>query len=259
MADRYAYIPLIGLFVMAVWGFADLAPRWRASSKVLAAAAAAILAALMAVTRIQQTYWHDSVTLWSHALNVTAGNFVAEDNLGQALVTQGRYEEAVVHFRTAAQINAEDPISQLNIGFYENMQGRPQQAISRYEAVLRLTSDRQLRAHALVNLGSAYRTMGDYQRARENYAAALRLDPDSSLALMGMGLVLQRTGDLTDAVNYYSRAVASQPTDIGYLLLAQALRRSGHAQEAELATGEARRLSRDLNQAQQSVTHLLAE
>lgn len=259
MADRYAYIPFLGFFVMAVWGVTELAQQQRISSKLPAAAAVAVVAVLLGLTRIQEAYWHDSVTLWSHAVSVTSGNFVAEDNLGEALVNQGKYDEAIVHFRTAAQINAGDPISQLNIGVYEKMHGRPEQAIQRYEAVLRLTSDRQLRGYALVNLGSAYRTIGDYTHARENYEAALQLVPDSPLALVGMGLVSQKTGDLSHAITYYSRAVAGRPTDVGYLLLSQALAHAGRGQEEELASGEARRLTRDLSQAQQTVNHLLSE
>ena len=259
MADRYAYIPYLGLFTMALWGIAQLARQRPALSRILTTAAVVIVAAFAGMTRIQEGYWRNSISLWSHALAVTSENYVAEDNLGQALISEGRFDEAIGHFRYAAQINASDPISQLNIGFYENMHGRPEQAIQHYESALRLTSDRQLRSHALVNLGSAHRALGDQVQARRNYEAALQLAPDSSLALMGMGLVSQRTGDLNQAINYYSRAAAEQSTDVGYLLLAQALAQAGHIREAELASQEARRLSRDWSQTQKSVNHLLAE
>ena len=125
--------------------------------------------------------------------------------------------------------------------------------------VLRLTHDRQMQAHALNNLGSAYRTLGDYTRARESYEAANRLAPDAMLPVVGLGLVAQKTGDINQAAGYYSQAVKVQATDVGYLLLSQALEKSGRKLEAEAAFEQAHRLSGDLKRTQEMVDQLLAE
>jgi len=258
MADRYAYLPFIGLFTMAVWGTAEWATE-RISQKLLAAAGILILAAFSVVTYIQISYWHDSITLWSHALAVTEGNFVAHDNLGNALVTLGRYDEALVHFQAAAAINPKDPLSQLNIGAYQLQHGQVGESIARCLKVLQLTSDRGLRANALGNLGSAYRRLGDYARAKESYEAALRLDSSNAFILIGLAVLAQRSGDLARARDDYSRAVALQPTDVGYLLLAQALEKSGHSGEAQAARQQAEKLTKDLGQAQETAQKLLSE
>ena len=113
MADRYAYLSFIGLYLMLCWGVADPAQQWHLPAAVLPAASIAVLFVLMVVTYRQIGYWKDDVTLWSHTVKVTNSNWVAEDNLGQALVAQGRMEEAMPHFFTAAAIFPPDPTSKL--------------------------------------------------------------------------------------------------------------------------------------------------
>jgi len=115
MADRYAYIPLIGIFVMIAFGSSDVAQQksWGFISAIPAAVA---LIALSFATYRQIGYWHSNEELWSHALAVTSNNFVAEDNLGGALILEGREEEAQAHFAAAARINPRDPMSHSNLG-----------------------------------------------------------------------------------------------------------------------------------------------
>ncbi len=258
MADRYAYISFIGLFVMVCWGAAEWAEKRQLSAVWLAAPAVLALAVLSALTYRQIGYWHDSITLWSHALQVTSRNFVAHDNLGGALEVEGRPEEAIVQFRAAVQINPRDPLAHVDIGVYERQHGNPQKAIEEYQTAMRLTTDQGVHMNAHSNLGTVYRTLGDYARARENYEAALRLDSSSTVSLTGMGLLAQRDGDFAQAANYYSQAASAQPSDIGFVLLAQALEKSGRASEAQAAYQEAKRLSPDLSAARQEADRLLS-
>jgi tetratricopeptide (TPR) repeat protein len=161
IADRYAYLPFIGLFIMMSWGIAECAERKRVSAIWVRSIAAATLLALMTVTYRQIGYWRDNVTLWSHALEVTHGNFLAENNLGRALLQQGRAEEGVAHFYKAAEIYPDDPVSNFNIGTYEQKRGDYPAAIARYIKTLSITRDPELRAAALKNMATAYRQLGD--------------------------------------------------------------------------------------------------
>src|ERR1700723_246084 len=178
MADRYAYLPVIGLFIMIVWTAADCAKARQLTSrnaaknlatKLLASGAVVVLLALSAVTRTQISYWHDDFALWSHALAVTNKNYVAENNFANALASQGRYDEAITHFRVAAALEPGDPVSQLNLGIYAQEHGDPQQAIARYQSVLLVARDPPIRASAYANLGTVYFALHDYRQAHQNF------------------------------------------------------------------------------------------
>ncbi len=259
MADRYAYIPLIGVFVAVLWLIADVCTRKRAAVMVVSLASLGVVTILAVRTRIQIGYWHDSITLWSHALQVTDRNFVAHDSLGADLLDQGRVQEAAAHFQAALSINPRDPFGHLDLGVCQKQAGNLQAAAANFQSALALTSDPSLRATAFSNLGTVYRRSGDYPRARENYEQALRLTPDSRLALTGMGLVLQKLGDLPQAVSYYARATRVEPSDIGYVLLAQALEKSGQPDEANAALRQAQQITRNPGALRQAVAHLLSE
>ena len=129
----------------------------------------------MIVTYRQIGYWKDNVTLWSHTVKVTNGNFVAEDNLGEALVSQGKMEEAMPHFFRAAAIFPRDPTSNLNIGAYEQVHQDFSSAIAQYNRVLSNTNNPAVRRRALMNMADAYHALGDAARARQCLEAAARL------------------------------------------------------------------------------------
>jgi len=258
MADRYAYLPFIGLFVAAVWGIADLASSRRAQV-VASGLAALVLVAFSLDSRMQIGYWKNSVTLWSHTLAVTDRNYFAHVSLGAALINEGKLQEAVAHFQTASAINPQDAFSQLDLGVCEKRLGHIASAIEHYQAALKLSTEPSLRAMAFSNLGGIYRMQKDYKLARENYESALRMDPENSFALVGLGLIAQKTNDLKQAAEYYARGAAADPSDVHYLLLAQSLTNLGRASDAESAYAQARKLSRDWQVTQQLTAQLLQE
>jgi protein O-mannosyl-transferase len=189
MADRFSYLPFIGLFIMICWGIADLFTAPIASSDELqppmrsgaiaglSLVTVLVLAALGTVTYRQLGYWKDSRTLWLHAVKVTSANDDAEDKLGSALEARGLEDAAAPHFRAAVAINPDDPLINSHAGFVEQKQGNPRQAISYYQKALDLTQDdpvnnAALRADALKNMGIAYRDLGDSQRSAECFAEA---------------------------------------------------------------------------------------
>ena len=259
MADRYAYLPFLGIFVMVVWGVTDLAEskrqtNSRVSAKFLAALGAVAVLGLAAIARIQVSYWHDDLSLWTRALAATRANFVAENNMGAILARQGKYEEAVAHFRRASALEPNDSVSQLNLGIYAQQHGDLKQAIARYELTLFLATDSVIRSSAYSNLGQIYYALGDYPRARENYESAMRLGKPVPLEL---GLIAQKTGDWNQAIRYYTQAVAAEPSDVKYILLAQALKNGGREEDAQRAYQQALHLSKDIRQAQQTADKLL--
>jgi protein O-mannosyl-transferase len=267
MADRYAYLPMIGLFVMIVWAVAEWDGARHASTKLLAAAGLTILLALSAVTHIQLSYWHDDFTLWAHALAVTRNNFVAENNFANTLIRQGRNDEAIAHFRAASALEPQDATSQLNLGIYAQEHGDLQQAAARYAYVLQLATDTQLRASAYANLGTVYFARHDYAPAQQNFDSALKLKRVFPIALLDMGLIAEKIAEKTAekdndwnrAADYFAHYVILDPNDVGYLLLAHALHQAGRDADANLAYQQAQRLSNDIDQARQRAAILEAQ
>jgi hypothetical protein len=186
MADRYAYVSLIGIFIIACWGLAELqasisggavpaaSRRLRADSIGLAAVSVVVLLALAMVTHRQVSYWQDSYALWSRALQVTTGNDVAEGNLGLVLMDEGRLDEALPHLRAAvALVPSDSPANwnwlartTLNLAICEHRRGDLRQAIQDYQKVITLSQndppeDSQWKYQVFKNMGLAYRDLGD--------------------------------------------------------------------------------------------------
>jgi protein O-mannosyl-transferase len=251
MADRYAYIPLIGIFVMIAFGVSDIAEQ-KSWGFLLAIPAAAVLIALSFATYRQIGYWQSNEELWSHTLAVTSNNFVGEDNLGGALILEGRDEEAHAHFEAAARINPRDPMSHSNLGTYYETHNQMREAVKEYEAAVGMTSDPGMLAATYANLGAAYRGLGDNDRAETNYKHALQYNPNQFNAWLGLGLLAQQQGELVEAITNLSRSVELQPTARGYFALGKALQQSGRTLEALTAYEQATRIAPSLAEAQQA-------
>jgi Tfp pilus assembly protein PilF len=259
MADRYAYLPFVGLFVMVCWGVGEWADSWRISTAWLAAPALIAIVALGALTYRQVGYWRDSETLWSYALRVTGvRSYKAHFNLAVTYDAEGRYDEAVQQFREAIDPRDDDPRIHLGLGVYDQRHGHVREGIEEFQAVLRLSSDATIRADAFSNLGSAYQQLHDYTRAKESFAEALQIDRNKAAALVGMGLLAQKSGNVEQAIAQYSHAMSVEPTAVGYVLLGRALEQAGHSAEAKAALDKARQLTDDFDQAQKTADELLA-
>ena len=255
MADRYAYIPLIGIFVMISFGVADFAQQ-RKIGLAPAIPAAIILAALAFTTYRQIGYWQSNDALWSHALAVTENNFVAEDNLGGALILEDKEEEAHAHFEAAARINPKDPMSRSNLGTYYQTHNRMREAIAEYQAAVELTSDPILLSLTYANLGAAHLTLGEYEAAHQNFDESLRLNPGQFKAWLGLGLMEEKQGNIGEAITDLSRSVDLQPTSQAYLELGRLLTQTGHLPEALDAYQQALKISPELVEAQQAMAAL---
>lgn len=257
-ADRYMYISLVGIFVAAIWGSADVLRRRRISPALVAAACAVVLATLSVATFQQVGRWRNSETLWNYTMSVTDRNFMAEDNLAQELANQGRTKEALVHFHNILGLHDWQPSELIAFGLYEQRQGYAADAIAQYQRALQKTGDAKTRAIELSNIGSAYLDMKDLDHAQQSFDEALRADPNNVPALMGSGLVEQKQGNVQFAIRQYSKAISINPTDVGYALLGKAFEQSGQPSDAERAYAEAQKLSSDMQGTRSLVDHLLA-
>jgi len=258
MADRYAYLPFVGLFIMICWLVADWAAQRHLAPMLPRAASAAVLLALALLSHRQLGFWNDHITLWTHTLAVTDNNWVAENNLGTALLKMSRLEEAIPHFRAAAALDPTDPNSTLNIGIYEQTHGNYPAAIQLYKKAAGLARNPKVRARAYNNLGYAYKDSGDFADARTSFQNAVAADPEFVGAWISLGLVAQKTNDLPLAISSYSRAMQIHSSDFGYLLLAGALEASGDKRQAASVRQKAILLSNNIMAAQRHADQLLS-
>jgi len=230
MADRYTYVPLIGLFIMIAWGIPELTRGWRYGRVVLRMAAGSLLAVLMVCTWMQLRHWRNNETLFKHALNTTANNFLAHDSLGNTLAQQGKIGEAIGHYSAALRIKPDYMNSHTNLGIALLQRGDVEQAITHFSAVLRYQSDSP-EAHN--NLGLAVARQGYVDRAIDHYFTAIRLKPDYPQAHNNLGNALASQGKFDQAISHYSEALRIKPEDAGaHSNLANVLASQGRFKEA---------------------------
>ncbi len=208
MADRYSYVPLIGIFICVVWAGTDLLTHLRIGRAALALVGTAAVAACVVVTHFQVQTWQNDLTVFGHALAVTRNNHVAQSILGKALARQGKNELALEHFRAAlaAYPNHADAHQDLGATFYT--MGKYQEAIEQFQAQLQARPN-QFRTYS--GLGAAYWALGADDKAQENYAQALSLNPDYPPANHGMGAVLFSKGRFTEASVFFARTLERMP------------------------------------------------
>jgi len=208
MADRFTYLPAIGLYVMVAWGALSV-PGLRRNGPLLATGAVATLAACVAVTAAQIPHWQNSLTLFSHAVAVTRDNHVAHSNLGIALDERGRHDEAIEHYARAVAIAPGYAKAHLNLGRALARAGRAAESEAEYAEAVRLDPGS---ATAAYNLGLARAERGALDDAIAEYRRALAIDPRYAKAANNLGWALAAQGDATAAVAAYERALAIDPT-----------------------------------------------
>lgn len=251
MADRYAYLPFVGLFIVAVWGCADLFAHWNLSSFVRTAIAAAALIVYASMAFLQINYWHNSYTLFSHALQVTDRNGIAEDNLGAALVDMGRPDLAMPHFEAAATFMPQLSTAHYNLGRLHQELGELDAARREYELTLQYTSDATEILQTHNNLGFVLLSLKDPKSAAAQFTAALQLNPGKQNSLLGLGEAEYLEGSLDAAVTDLSRAAQIAPLAQADFWLGRALEDKGQLQAAATAYEDALKLAPGMADAQQ--------
>jgi tetratricopeptide (TPR) repeat protein len=205
MADRYTYIPLVGIFILLTWGAVDLAKKLGLQKNILAAAAGTVLAALVAVTWVQVSYWQNSVILFEHALAVTSGNYLAHTNLGVALNRNGKGEEAASHYLEAIRINPNFSSTQFNLANYYAARGNKEEAYRHYQEAIRIRPDY---ANAHSNLGVLLASQRSFEEAAAQYEKALRIEPANAGFHYNYGVALANLGRLPEAAGQFRDALA---------------------------------------------------
>ena len=207
-ADRYIYLPQIGLYVLLTWGAADLCAGWRHRRLVLGSLAAIVIASLSVDSCLQTAYWRNSESLWTHALACTSDNFIAHNNLGNALLQKGNVEEAIAHFQKALQIYPDYAGAHNNLGNALIKKGSVDEAIAHYQRALQITPDS---AEAHNNLGGALLQKGNVDEAIAHYQKALQINPDYAGAHNNLGNALLQRGSVDEAIAHYQRALQIAP------------------------------------------------
>ncbi len=190
MADRFTYLPLIGLSVMVAWGLPEVVPKWRYRSILFTLCAGTVLTTLLVCSWIQTGYWKNSITLFKHAIEVTDNNYVAHNNMGNALARQGKFSAAVSHYKKALKINPNYDKLHNNLGIVLAWQGKTKKAMRHFRIALKINPEN---AKAHNNLGKILARQGHTQQAIAHFKEALRIDPAYTTARLNLENLLSRS------------------------------------------------------------------
>lgn len=249
MADRYTYVPAIGIFIIVAWGLGEVVGRWSQMKAVTVASSVLILAACGVVTHRQVQYWHDSETLFKHSADATADNFIALGNVGSALFDKKQLDEALEYYREAVRINPNYAEGLNSIGAILSAKG-DDTAIEWFERALAV---QPALGDALFNMGNylarkgtALVGKGEREAAVGYFEAALRSNPDNYEARNNLGNVLMELGRMDEAVVQYRQALETRP-DVAMLHknLGEALAAKGKLDDAVLQYRKAIGLSNE--------------
>jgi Flp pilus assembly protein TadD len=241
MADRYAYVPLLGIFIMIAWGLADFAGKGLKDGAVRTLLPVLLLMALAVRTWFQIPCWQNSSTLFSHAVEVTRGNYIAHYHLGTSLLGEGKKDEAIGHFRKAAQIKPNYEPAYNSIGVALQLEGRFPEALISYRMALAIKPDY---GEAFYNMGTLFEAMGNLDEAVIAYRQAVKWNPKSAPLYNNLGVALVKKGNPEEAIAAYRQALLLNPEYAGaHYNLALTLRNKGLAAEAEAHFREAARLT----------------
>jgi len=246
IADRYAYLSLIGIFVIVAWGVPELLKEWHYRKNVLKASAGILILTLMPITWIQVSHWESSITVFNHAIKVTdkkyPGFAVVHNNFGAVLVAERKIEEAISHYKMAIKLEPDYAIAHNNLGialFHAKMiegaishykmaiklnpdfakaysdlgialvaEGKNEEAISHYKMAIKINPDY---ANAYNNLGGVLFSIRKTEEAISHYKMAIKIKPDLSDAYNNLGVVLQTEGKNSEAISHYKMAIKLNP------------------------------------------------
>ncbi len=210
MADRYTYIPSVGLLILVVWGAHELTRRWQYQATGLLLAAMAATVFCIKLTQRQLGYWRNSETLFRHALEVTQNNYFAHNNLGDALEEKGRMDEAISQFQEAIRLNPGFANVRYNLGTTLLKLGQTDAAIGQLQEAVRLNPDF---AKAHYNLGHAFLRKNQIDEAIRQFQEAIRLNPDYAEAHNNLGTALGMKGQIDEAIGQFQEAIRLNPDD----------------------------------------------
>ena len=255
MADRFIYVPVIGVIVAAIWGMHGLAKSGRQQPVALSVAGSAVVVLCAVLTRQQLGYWKDSETLFRHAVEVTENNYVAYDNLGTVLGQKGQLDEAIRQFQEAIRLKPDHANAHCNLGIALDKKGQTDEAIRQFQEAIRLKPDH---ANAHCNLGSALEKKGQMDEAMREFQEAIRLQPDHADAHNNLGVNLGKRGQLDVAIAQLQEAIRLKPDHAdAHNNLGTAFLQQGRTDEAIAQYQEALRLKPDYAEARDNLARAL--
>jgi tetratricopeptide (TPR) repeat protein len=210
MADRYTYIPLIGLFVMAAWGIPELLKKWQPTrfptprKEALFASSALLLLSFSIVTWIQVGYWRNNISLYDHALKVTNRNAPIQNNRGDAFRRLGNLRQAIEDFDRAIEINHKYADAYYNRGIAYSELGNMRQAISDFDRAIEINPEY---ARAYINRGADYNELGNLRQAISDFDRAIEINPQYAEAYNNRGATYGKLGDQRQAISDFDRAI----------------------------------------------------
>ncbi len=259
MADRYAYLPFLGIFLAAVWYLADIVHNARPTVPRLAPLTAGVVLVFLSILAWRQVRtWQTPYDLWTQALKVDPSDSVAEDVVGSEILMGALNKgepvsgDAQAHFQRALTIDPKDSDALLNIGADLQARGKIQEAIADYKAAMENAQDISLKLRILTDLGSAYEAAHDIPTARDYYQKALKLGPrNDPTAFAGFARTFtdEQIADLT-------RTLAAHPTAEGYLKLGKLQEGAGYNRAATLSYKHALLIDPKLAAASSALEHL---
>ncbi len=240
-ADRYTYLPQIGLYLLATWGAMELFARWGVGRKILAITALLVIVVLTVCTCHEAFHWENSEKLWKHAIDNTCDNDIAHYNLGSVLLRKRQPDAALVEFQKALQINRDYGDADVDAGSALMAMGRTDQAISYFQKALQIKPDF---GEAWSNLGSALLQKGKVDEAIQCYRKAVAIKPGSADMHYNLGRALARKGNWDNAIACYQAALRIRPSDAKvHNNLGVALAEVGKSDGAVRQIGEALRIN----------------
>jgi protein O-mannosyl-transferase len=255
MADRYTYLPSLGVLILAIWGAYELTRRWRYQVMASSVAGGAAIVLCLSLTRHQLGYWKNSEALWRHTLEVTENNPAAHNNLGNALYNKHQLEEAIRQYQEAIRLAPNYAHAHHNLGVALHQKGQTDEAISQYRMALRFKPDY---ADARNNLGTALNEKGQIDEAIIQFLEAVRLKPDYAEGHNSLGAALHRKGQMDEAVTQFQEAIRVNPDHAeAHYNLGTAFYQQGRIAEASSQYQEALRLKPDRADAHNSLGGVL--
>jgi protein O-mannosyl-transferase len=246
MADRYTYLPQIGLCIALAWGIAHVAGSSSGRRWVCGVAAALALGLLMTCAWRQTAFWRNSEALWRHTLACTSHNVIAQINLGNTLLDSGRVDEAIAYYQQALRIKSDSATAHYNLGSALAGSGRADEAVAHYQQALAIKPDY---ADAHINLGAALISRGEPSEAIRHYRRALEIEPECIEPRAILANLLNRQGRLDEAVQEYRTLLRLQCPTLAeaHCNLAIALQQGGKTDESLEHYREAVRLRSNLS------------
>ncbi|HKV49539.1 MAG TPA: tetratricopeptide repeat protein, partial [Candidatus Acidoferrales bacterium] len=235
MADRYAYIPLIGIFIAVIWAFGEYASRIRIADRTVLAVFVVAILPYVCVTEKQIGYWRNSRTLFEHAIAVTKNNGIAENNLGAAFMEQREPRLAKPHFEAAVRLIPDFATAHYNLGVANQLEGQSAKAHREYELAISLFSDPLEAEHAYHNLAVLDQASKMYGLALAEIDKAIASNPSQQNNYILRGKIELETWNYDGAAKDFALAVEIAPTPDAYFYLGQALEAKGDPAAASSA------------------------